>query len=105
LGVGSRSQAAVDIFQRAADLGGHLIVAFIAPVGASRQASADRPVGSATTLDAKSAAALARRLIDQAMRHWSATPGGPKASSTTSPKPEASKARAYQEPGKSSGGR
>ncbi len=48
--------AAADIFQRATDLGGHLIVAFVAPVGAPSR-SRCRPVSGPSSLQALAAAA------------------------------------------------
>ena len=102
---GGPTQVAADVFQRAAGLGGHLIVAFIAPVGASNQETASSPADSSGPLDKESATAVADRLIAQAMLHWSATPGGPKAQPTTYRKAQASKRPVYKEPGKSSGGK
>ena len=63
------SNVAADIFRRAASLGGHLVIAFVAPVGAcdsrSRQGLRARP----SRLEAEAAAAqlVLRRLIEQAI--------------------------------------
>ncbi len=51
-----RNRLAADIFQRATDLGGHLIVAFVAPVG-SPSRSRCRPVRGPSSLQALAAAA------------------------------------------------
>ena len=53
---GGRDRAAADIFQRAIDLGGHLIVAFVAPVSAPSR-SRRRPVSGPSSLQALAAAA------------------------------------------------
>jgi hypothetical protein len=92
---GGPTQVAADIFQKAAALGGHLIVAFIAPVGASGRNVAQAPTSSFPQLDAPSAAAVAGVLIRQAMNKFSATPGGPKVPPAASPKAEAPKKPPY----------
>ncbi len=53
---GGRDRAAADIFQRAIDLGGHLIVAFVAPVSAPSR-SRRRPVSGPSSPQAVAAAA------------------------------------------------
>lgn len=50
------TRAVEDVIRRAAGIGGHLIVAFVAPVGAS-SASRRRPASRAASLDVEAAAA------------------------------------------------
>jgi len=63
------SNLAADIFRRAASLGGHLVVAFVAPVGASDLRSHQRLPARQSRLEAEAAAArlVLRRLIEQAV--------------------------------------
>jgi hypothetical protein len=61
------SQVAQDVFRRTTDLGGHLIVAFVAPVGAAGSSSSDEFASQSSLADAEaaSARALLQLLIDQ----------------------------------------
>jgi len=56
-------------------------VAFIAPVGASGHRTAPTPLASGSS-EAETAA-VAGGLIAAAMHKWNATPGGPKATSSS----------------------
>jgi hypothetical protein len=60
-------QVATDIFRRAAGLGGHLVVAFVAPIGASATMSRPRVSTRASSSEAQAAAARAHvaELIEQ----------------------------------------
>jgi hypothetical protein len=71
-GVGGRAGArgnrvAVDIFNRAVGLGGHLVVAFVAPIGASSPMSRSRVRPRASSVETEAAAARAHvaELIEQ----------------------------------------
>jgi hypothetical protein len=76
---GFAPSVAADIFQRAAGLGGHLVVAFIAPVGASsprsRFRSGVRP--SVSEVEAAGKRALVSRLIEQATPRPTERPSAP----------------------------
>ena len=68
-GFGS-NDAAAETFRRAASLGGHLVVAFVAPVSASNGRSHFAPGvrRSRSQADAAAAQALVERLIEQSTR-------------------------------------
>ena len=61
------NQVVQDVFRRVSNLGGHLVVAFVAPLSASNQSQgiASRVEPSSAEVEAASARALLQRLIDQ----------------------------------------
>jgi hypothetical protein len=65
---------AADIFRRAAGLGGHLVVAFIAPVGSSTARPLFRPSVPLSVSEVAAAAARAGLKIEQATPKPTVTP-------------------------------
>jgi hypothetical protein len=81
---GSKHVAA-DIFRRAAGLGGHLVVAFIAPVGASSPRSRLRPLRSSPSeAEAVAARVVVARMIEQATGKLTERPSAPQPAVSTS---------------------
>jgi len=82
------NRVAADIFQRASGLGGHLIVAFVAPVGAS---AASRPRArrrrSSSQAEAAAASAQVAALMDQIRQAFAAT--GKQTTASPAPSSEA----------------
>jgi hypothetical protein len=78
-----------DIFRRATELGGHLVVAFVAPVSASSRSSRPRPgvQFSSPESQAASAQAMVGQLIGEVVRKRTGTPSEPQPA--TSPPSEA----------------
>jgi hypothetical protein len=67
---------AVDVFRRAAELGGHLIVAFVAPVsGSSRGAGLGPGSGASVQMQAADAAAKVAAIRKQVEERLKTTPG------------------------------
>jgi hypothetical protein len=57
------NQVALDIFRTTAGLGGHLIVAFVAPVAPSYRSSLAKPKGRLPSSDVEAQAAAARAVL------------------------------------------